>query len=433
MLDSHVRILGIGDTVDLGDMYLRLAAAGHEVRVHAADPEARGVMEGMLSFVEDPRAHLEWAREGLVVFESASRGAMQDQLRRDGYRVIGGSAVGDRLEQDRTYGQQVLREAGLSTLATHEFTGFDDALAFVRATRRRYVLKYSGLGYASHRNYVGQRLDGADMVSALTLHRARWPLPDTPQLMLMDHVTGVEMGVGAFFDGQQFRGPPNLDWEHKRFFPGDLGELTGEMGTLVTYRGAEPFFEATLARIAPVLRAAGHVGYVNLNTIVNAEGVWPLELTCRFGYPGFAILDALHAAPWDRVLESLYAPPTPVPTHDGWSVGVVLTVPPFPYADGYERLGKGAPIHLDEDLTAEERAHLHFAEVALEQGQLVTSGMVGYVMVVTGRGETVEDAQRAAYRLAEKVAIPNVRYRRDIGERFLRSDRQTLVELGWLR
>lgn len=427
-----MHILGIGDTVDLGDMYLRLRARGHQVRVHAADPDARGIMAGMLDFVDDPALHLEWARDGLIVFESASRGALQDRLRSDGYRVVGGSALGDRLEQDRAFGQAALRSAGLTTLAVHEVEGFDAALAIVRAERRRFVLKFSGSGYASSRTYVGQRADGADMIAALTHQRARWAYAEQPRLLLMEHATGVEVGVGAFFDGQVFRGPPNLDWEHKRFFPGDLGELTGEMGTLVTYRGAERLFEATLAKLTPLLRSAGHVGYVNLNTIVNAQGVWPLELTSRFGYPGFAILDALHARPWDEILLSLFSPPSSVPTLDGWAVGVVLTVPPFPYSEGYQRLSRGAPVLLADTLSAADRDQLHFAEVALEEGQLVTSGTVGYVMVVTGRGETVEEAQREAYRIAGEVAIPNVRYRNDIGDRFLSQDRATLTALGWL-
>jgi len=403
------------------------------VRVVVRDEPSRGLMRGLLDVRTELEAELAWVGDGLIMFETAHDGALQDALRRGGRHVVGGSAFGDRLEQERDFAQHVLSELGLRTLPTHRFHAFEDAIAFVRDRRQRFVLKFNGAGFACSRNYVGMCEDGRDLVAALR-HQARcWTAPEAPDFVLMEFADGVEVGCGAYFDGEKFLRPYNLDWEHKRLFPGDLGELTGEMGTLCTHRGADRLFDATLGRLAPRLRAARHHGYVNLNTIVNERGVWPLELTCRFGYPGFTVLGALLDEPWDRVLSKVAGIERAgsIAVHDGWSVGVVLTVPPFPYTDGYERLSRGMPISIPA-LDDARRAHLWYGEMALEDEELVTAGLIGYVMVVTGRGGTVEAAQRDAYALAREIAVPNVRYRIDIGERFLREDGERLRRLGWL-
>lgn len=431
-----MRFLGVGKGNDLADLYLRLQAQGHEVKVFVADPEAHDIFRGMLQFTDDWEEELPWirqaGRDGILIFEGIGWGETQDRLRREGFGVIGGSALGDRLETDREFGQQVLRRMGLQTAATHPFDDFDRAIAFVDRNRGRYVVKFSGEGFASTRNYVGEMEQGDDVLAVLRLQRDRWTYPERPELILMEHVAGVEVGLGAFFNGRRFLSPPNLDWEHKRFFNGNLGELTGEMGTLATYRGAEALFERTLRHVEPLLRESGYTGYINLNTIVNDRGIFPLEFTCRFGYPGFAILDALHASSWSDIFAQLIrGDDLALTVHDGFAVCVVLTVPTFPYFHGYDQLSKGAPILFHPSLSEEDRQDLHYAEVALEGEQLVTAGSVGYVMVVTGRGDTVERARAVAYERARKVVIPNVRYRTDIGEQFLQRDRAEMVRLGW--
>ena len=430
-----MRFLGVGETNDLGDMYLRLLDAGHEVRVHMSDEESQDVMQGMIDFVPDWRLCLDWIRDagdaGIVVFETANAGEDQDELRRNGFNVIGGSALGDRLELDRPYAQRVFEEYGMRTAGTREFGSFDSAIAFLRETPGRYVFKLNGSGWASTRNYVGQMDDARDMIALLTATRDNWTLDEDPSFVLMEHVEGAEIGVGAFFNGQDFLEPANLDWEHKRFFPGDIGELTGEMGTVVTYRGAQPMFERTLKHLAPLLRESGYCGYINLNTIVNEDGIWPLELTCRFGYPGFAILDSLHEDDWSVVLPALTQRKTKsFRTKDGFSVGVVLTVPPFPYSDGYDELGRGTPICFRDSMTDRDRDELHYGEVTMDGGQLKTAGMIGYTMVVTGIGATIEEARSDVYQRVDKVVIPNVRYRKDIGLRLLEKDWAVLERLG---
>ena len=432
-----MRFLGIGETNDLGDMYLRLMRAGHEVRVFMSDENSQDVMQGMLTFTQDWRADLDWIKEsgkdGIVLFETASHGEIQDELRRDGFNVIGGSALGDKLEQERGYAQQIFSDHGLSVAASRGFTNFDDAIAFLKESPRRYVFKMNGSGWRSSMKYVGQMQTGADMIALLSVTRDTWSQADNPDFLLMEYVSGVEVGVGAFFDGEDFLDPPNLDWEHKRFFPGDIGELTGEMGTVVTYRGAKPLFQATLGRLAPMLRDSGYVGYINLNTIVNEAGIWPLELTCRFGYPGFPILDSLHAEDWGSVFAKLVGREArTIDTRDGYSVGVVLTVPTFPYSEGYSDLGRGLPVCFDESMNDEDLESLHYGEVTLKNGHLVTAGMIGYVMVVTGTGATVHDARNKVYQRVGKVVIPNARYRNDIGVRFMEHDEAAMKAMGWL-
>jgi phosphoribosylamine--glycine ligase len=123
---------------------------------------------------------------------------------------------------------------------------------------------------------------------------------------------------------------------------------------------------------------------------------------------------------------------TSLRTYNGYSVGVVMTVPPFPYSEGYDKLGKGTPVHFRDGMTDGDRDAIHFGEVAMRDGQLITAGMIGYIAVVTGRGNTVETARENAYRVVSKIVIPNARYRNDIGNRVMSESLPELQRLGWV-
>jgi phosphoribosylamine--glycine ligase len=428
-----MRFLGVTETCDLGSLYMRLVAEGHEVRVFIEDEGARGTMAGLVPRTDEWRLELDWVgRDGIIVFEAVSEGygALQDELRRDGYQVIGGSAFGDRLENDRAYAQQLLAGLGLQIAAVHKAGDASEGDAFLAANPGRYVLKFSGPDFASSDNYVGQRPDGLD-VRAMLAARFRSRGGEPAPYILMEHVDGVEMGVGAYFDGERFLAPACLDWEHKRFFAGDMGELTGEMGTVATFERSAKFFDLTLARVAPLLREHGHVGYVNLNTIVNSKGIWPLEFTCRFGYPGFAVLEPLQDIGWAELLLTMVRRSAPrFATRPGFCVGIVLTSPPFPYTRKQVDEPVGLPVLLDPALGAEDRRNLHYGEVGLEGGELVTSGLYGWTMVVTGTGAEIAAAKRSAYDRAARVFVPGARYRLDIGDRLIASDYEAVAGLG---
>jgi len=380
-----MRVLGIGEWNDLGDLYLHLRRDGHAVRVYIADPTAHDILDGLIERVDDWREHLDWIREarseGVIVFESVHHGRLQDDLRAAGYHVIGGCAYGDSLETDRAFGQQVMRDVGLEVLPSWSFEDAAAASAFVAAHPARYVMKYDARADVVCSTHVGRATDGADVAALLHMCTVR---NTGGRVLLTPHATGVEVGVGAYFNGHRFLTPVCLDWEHKRFFPGDMGELTGEMGTLVTFCNAEALFERTLAKFAPQLHAAGYIGYINLNLIVDRHHIWPLEFTCRFGYPGFAILGTLQTDGWADLFRRMLDPAArSFAAAEEYALGVVLTVPPFPYPDGYERLSKGLPI-VFSDPHPDDAEHFHLAEVALRAGGLVCAGQIGLYRLCSG-------------------------------------------------
>ena len=418
-----MRVLGITETCDLGSMYLRLLREGHDVRVSISNPLAFGTMANMVPRSQDWRADLPWIRragdEGLILFEAVGFGELQDRLRAEGYHVIGGSAFGDRLENDRAFAQHFLSELGLNVAVTTEFTKVPDALADLAARPGRRVLKLSA---SAGETFVGALPDGRDIAALL---KAR---PPSSPFVLMDHVSGIETAVGAYFNGTNFLTPACLDWEHKHFFAGDLGELTGEMGTVATFRQSGTLFAATLKRLEASLRQAKHVGWVNLNMIINEQGVWPLEFTCRFGYPGFAVLEPLQRIGWGDLFAAILTGRDELPTDNGFSVAVVLSTPPFPLS----RKDVDAPVGLPVLVGDIEDEHLHLGEVGREQGELVTSGLYGWTAVVTGTGSTIKAAQAAAYDRARKVLTPNLRYRLDIGDKLGAFELQQLTDWGWM-
>src|SRR5690242_16306605 len=161
-----MRFLGIGDCCDLAALYLRLVEEGNEVKISIANPLCRGTLAGLVEQVADWRSELDWLRhaDGIALFENVAdnRGELQDELRRQGINVVGGSGFGDRLENDRAYAQRMLADAGLAIARSWELAHAQAALEFLAAHPGRYVLKFNGAD-AGIDNDVGRLEDGADV------------------------------------------------------------------------------------------------------------------------------------------------------------------------------------------------------------------------------------------------------------------------------
>ena len=82
------------------------------------------------------------------------------------------------------------------------------------------------------------------------------------------------------------------------------------------------------------LASEGYVGYIDLNCIVNGNGIYPLEFTARFGYPTISIQQEGMTTPIGQFLAELAAGVNPkLKVKSGFQIGVRIVVSPFPFDD----------------------------------------------------------------------------------------------------
>jgi hypothetical protein len=194
---------------------------------------------------KDWEKDVDWA-DILIFDDTLGQGEKAQALRKQGKKVIGGTSYTDRLEDDRSFGQEELKKAGVNIIPYSEFASFDDAVEHVTQNPGRYVIKPSGEAQnVKRRLFVGEEDDGQDVIRMLEAYKKA--LSDEIKVFqLQRRVSGVEVEVGGFFNGKNFIYPINVNFEHKKLFPGDIGPSTGEMGTSMFWTGANQLFNQTL-------------------------------------------------------------------------------------------------------------------------------------------------------------------------------------------
>jgi phosphoribosylamine-glycine ligase len=212
-----------------GDLAWQVKKEGNEVKCYIKREDDKDVYDGILEKVDDWEKFKDWA--DIIVFDDTGFGNIADKLRKEGKLVVGGSAYTDKLEESREFGQNEMKKAGLNTLPTQDFIKFDDAIEFVKKNPGRYVFKPSGFITSEQKDllFIGQEEDGLDLIEILEHNKKSWS-KRIKAFQLQKFASGVEIAAGAFFNGKDFVYPVNINFEHKRLFPGELGPFTGEMG-----------------------------------------------------------------------------------------------------------------------------------------------------------------------------------------------------------
>jgi phosphoribosylamine---glycine ligase len=339
-----------------------------------------------------------------------------DAFRAAGLKIFGPTQSAARLESSKDFAKAFMLRHGIPTAAYETFTDAGAAHAYVDARGAPIVVKADGLAAGKG---VVVATTAAEAHTAIDSMLVGNRLGDAgARVVIEDCLIGEEASFIVMADGAHVL-PLASSQDHKRLQDGDLGPNTGGMGAYSPAPVVTPEVHARIMReiILPAVHGMAadgtpYSGFLYAGVMIDAEGnPRALEFNCRLGDPETQpilmrlksdLVDLLqHAvsgtldqidADWDRRA----------------ALGVVLAAAGYP-----DRPREGDAIG-GLDIAVDDCKVFH-AATAVAGKEVVTSG--GRVLCVTALGETVRQAQKAAYGVVAGIRFDGMQYRTDIGHR----------------
>jgi len=361
---------------------------------------------------------------GLVVIgpEAPLVDGLADSLRAEGFAVFGPDKAAAQLEGSKGFTKDLCARANIPTGGYERVSSEAAAMAALAKFGAPVVIKADGLAA------------GKGVTVAMTMAEAEDAVRDIfagrfgeagAEAVIEEFLEGEEASFFALTDGATVV-PFASAQDHKRVGDGDTGPNTGGMGAYSPARVLTPELEAeAMTRIiVPTVRTLAdegmpYSGVLFLGLMLTANGPQLIEYNCRFGDPECQVMlmrlesdlvELLHACAENRL--GAIEPPR---FSDRAALTVVMA------ANGYPGTPDKGGIIAGIETAEAKGAKVFHAGTALTGGALVASG--GRVLNVTATGESVGEAQAAAYAAVGALDFPTGFCRRDIGYREVARER----------
>lgn len=341
-----------------------------------------------------------------------------DYFSEQGLRCFGPRKGAAQLEGSKAFTKDFLARHNIPTASYQNFTDADQAIAYVKQQGTPIVIKADGLA-AGKGVIIAQTQGEAEATIRDMLSGNRFGDAGS-RVVIETFLQGEEASFIVMVDGKHIL-PMATSQDHKARDDGDKGPNTGGMGAyspapVVTQAVHDRIMREVIEPTVKGMAAEGnpYTGFLYAGLMIAPDGaVNVIEFNCRFGDPEAqpvmmrlqSDLTALCQAAIDGTLDQCSVNWDPRA-----SIGVVLASGGYP--DTY---AKNVPISGLDKATETDSAKIFHAGTSLKDNQVVTSG--GRVLCAVALGETVTQAQKAAYALAEKIQWDKIYYRRDIGHR----------------
>jgi len=345
-----------------------------------------------------------------------------DAFRAAGLRIFGPTRAAAQLESSKDYAKAFMARHGIPTAEYRTFTAAADAHAYVDGRGAPIVIKADGLAAGKGVVVAATREEAHDAIDAMLVGGAHGSAG--ARVVIEDFLAGEEASFIVMVDGRHVL-PLASSQDHKRLRDGDTGPNTGGMGAYSPAPVVTPSMHARIMRevVMPTVEGMAadgipYTGFLYAGVMIDAAGVPKvLEFNCRLGDPETQpIMVRLKSDLVDLALAAVNGTLDRVEAE--WDrragLGVVLAAAGYPDAPQ-----PGAVIHGCDDVTAATHpdAKVFHAGTADAGGAVVVSG--GRVLCVTALGDSVRQAQRAAYDAVARIHFDGMQYRTDIGHRAL--------------
>ena len=330
-------------------------------------------------------------------------------------KIFGPSSEGSKLEGSKDFSKEFMFRNNIPCAKSKTFNknNLSEGISFLEKINPPYVLKADGLAAGKGVLILDDLEEAKSELSKMILDEKFGDA--SKNVLIEEYLDGIEVSVFAITDGHNYIILPEAK-DYKRIGEGDTGLNTGGMGAVSPVDFADKEFmkkveDSVIKRTVNGIRKEklDYKGFIFAGLMnVNGEP-YVIEYNVRMGDPETQVVipriknDLLNI--FIKCLDEKINE-VDLDIENNFTTTVILA------ADGYpESYKKGDDIRNLEEFSNSKIFH---AGTKKENNRILSNG--GRVIACTGYGESLEDALKNSYKLADNISWDNKYFRKDIGE-----------------
>ena len=330
-------------------------------------------------------------------------------------KIFGPSSEGSKLEGSKDFSKEFMFRNNIPCAKSKTFNknSLSEGISFLEKINPPYVLKADGLAAGKGVLILDDLEEAKSELSKMILDEKFGDA--SKNVLIEEYLDGIEVSVFAITDGHNYIILPEAK-DYKRIGEGDTGLNTGGMGAVSPVGFADKEFmkkveDSVIKRTVNGIKKEklDYKGFIFAGLMnVNGEP-YVIEYNVRMGDPETQVVipriknDLLNI--FIKCLDEKINE-VDLDIENNFTTTVILA------ADGYpESYKKGDDIRNLEEFSNSKIFH---AGTKKENNRILSNG--GRVIACTGYGESLEDALKNSYKLADNISWDNKYFRKDIGE-----------------